>query len=172
MYEDVKGLGVDVGNLRVSSRAVEFDLLVDSKEQIEKAVSLLVKKVGDLLAVRELDRPSLENSDEAVRLGISLFNEERYWESHESFEVAWLRAAGSAREVLQAIILIAASLVHLQKGETEIAFSIMKRANVKLPEHGLLFQIDLTRLKDMVSQMTTSGRPVFFKLPLTNTHQV
>ena len=77
----------DVGNLRVSSSAVEFDILIDSKEAKEQAVSLLVKNLGDLLTVRELDSPSLQNSEEAIRAGISLFNEERYWESHESFEV-------------------------------------------------------------------------------------
>jgi hypothetical protein len=172
LYEEVKRLGADVGNLRVSSRAVEFDLLVDSKELMEKAASLLVKKVGDLLTVRELDRSSLQDSNEAVRMGILLFNEERYWESHESLEVAWLRAVGSSREILQAIILIAASLVHLQKGEIEIALSIMKRANAKLPEHGVLFEIDLMRLKAVVSQIIAKGRPIFFKLPVTNTGQV
>jgi hypothetical protein len=169
VYAVVKDLGVDVGNLRVSSWAVEFDLLVDSKGAVDRAVSFLVKQVGGLLTIRELDRPSRQqNSDEAIKVGISLFNEERYWESHESFESAWLTAAGSAREVLQAIILLAAALVHLQKDETDIALSITKRADAKLPNYGILFQIDLEQLKRMVSRILVEGRPIFFKLPMIN----
>ncbi|MGA2784052.1 MAG: DUF309 domain-containing protein [Candidatus Bathyarchaeia archaeon] len=172
VYEVVRDLGVDVGNLRVSSWAVEFDLLVDSKRTVDRAVSFLVKQVGGLITIRELDRSSRQqNSDEAIRVGISLFNEERYWESHESFESAWLTAAGSAREVLQAIILLAAALVHLQKDEFDIALSITRRADAKLPNCGVLFQIDLEQLKGMVSRILVEGRPIFFKLPMIKAGQ-
>jgi hypothetical protein len=132
----------------------------------EQAVSLLVKDLGDLLTVRELDRPLLQNSDESIRAGISLFNMERYWESHESFESAWLSTSGRDREVLQAIILLAAALVHLQKDEIEVALSIMRRADEKLPDHGILFQIDLAKLKGVLVQVLAQRRPVFFKLPI------
>ena len=170
VYAIVKDLEVDVGNLRVSSWAVEFDLLADSKGAMDRAVGILVKQVGDLLTIRELDVSSRQqNSDEAIRVGISLFNEERYWESHESLEFAWLTAAGSSRELLQAIILLAAALVHLQKDEMDIALSITRRADAKLPNCGSLFQIDLEQLKGVVSRILVEGRPIFFKLPMIRT---
>ncbi len=170
VYAIVKDLGVDVGNLRVSSWAVEFDLLADSKGVMDRAVGILVKQVGDLLTIRELDVSSRQqNSDEAIRVGISLFNEERYWESHESFEFAWLTAAGSSRELLQAIILLAAALVHLQKDEIDIALSITRRADAKLPNCGVFFQIDLEQLKGVVSRILLEGAPIFFKLPMIRT---
>ncbi len=95
-----------------------------------------------------------------------LFNEERYWESHESLEAAWRPATGDEREILQGIILLAASLVHLQKDEPDIALSIMKRANPKLPQHGTLFGIDLTELKQRVDTIFAENRPIFLKLPV------
>lgn len=172
IYEAVKGLGVDVGNLRVSSWAVEFDLLADSKRSVDRAVSVLLNQVGGLLTLRELDKPSRQqNSEEAISVGISLFNEERYWESHESFESAWLTVVGSVREVLQAIILLAAALVHLQKDEFDIALSITRRADAKLPNCGVLFQIDLEQLKVMISRILVEGRPIFFKLPMIKAAQ-
>ena len=115
----------------MSSYAVEFDLLINSKEAMEQAVSLLVRNLGDLLTVRELDRPSLQNSEESIRAGISMFNMGRYWENHESFEAVWLSASGRDREVLQGIILLAVALVYLQKDEAKVALSIMRRADAK-----------------------------------------
>lgn len=166
-YEAVKSLGVDVGNLRVSSVAVEFDLLTDSAEAEERAGGILSTKLGPLLGVRELDGSRLKDRAEAVREGISLFNEERYWESHEALESAWLTALGDDREVLQGIILVAAALVHLQKDEKDVALSILKRASVKLACNGALAGVDLVRLRGMVAQVLKENMPVFFRLPLS-----
>lgn len=165
-YKAVKVMGADVGNLRVSSSAVEFDLLMNSKDVKEDAVNVLVKNIGGLLTVRDLDRPLSPKSEEAVSNGILLFNEERYWESHESFESAWLTASGDKREVFQAIILLAAALVHLQKDEYDVAISVMRRADAKLSDHGTLFQVNLAKLKTIVTQALVEGRPTFFKLPI------
>jgi hypothetical protein len=168
-YDRIRILNADVGNLRVSPTAIEFDILTPSKEVFERCLTKLVEGLGQILTVRELDISAQASASAlAVKDGITLFNEERYWESHESLEVAWKTATGVEREILQGIILLAASLVHLQKDESDIALSIMNRANAKLPQQGVSYGIDLTELKQRLSKLLSENRPAFLKLPLTS----
>jgi hypothetical protein len=165
-YEAVRALGGDIGNLRISSSAVELDLLIDSKANLDKAVQALGDKIGSLLTIRELDVETviMENA-EAIKLGLALFDEERYWESHEALEAAWRRSSGSEKEVLQGFILLAAALVHLQKNEQDITLSVMKRAYEKLEKYrSEHFGIDLSALNEKVMAIILSGQPAFFKI--------
>jgi hypothetical protein len=166
-YDSIKILNGDVGNLRVSQAAIEFDVLVPSKKVMDLCLQKLIEGLGQPLTVRELDLPSeISTPARAVENGIQLFNEERYWESHESLEAAWRIATGVEREILQAIILLSACFVHLQKDESDTALSIMKRANFKLPQEGTFYGIDLGKLKQRVHQFLSEDHPAFFKLPV------
>jgi hypothetical protein len=141
-----------------------LDLLLDSQFNLQNSLKALEVKIGPLLTVRKLDKqtPSVEPS-EAIRLGLSLFNQERYWESHEALESAWRSASGSEKEVLQALILLAAALVHLQKDERNVAESVMKRAYNKLQPHkGKYFGVDMAALADVVMELLNAGQPEFF----------
>ncbi len=165
-YEAARPFGGDIGNLRVSSSAVELDLLLDSKTNLNNAVQALEGGIGKLLTSKQLDLPtrSLESS-QAVNLGLTLFDEERYWESHEALEAAWRQSAGPEKDILQGIILLAVALVHLQKNELEIALSVMKRAHAKLASYqGEHFSVDISKIKGKVEQMLTANRPEFFKI--------
>jgi hypothetical protein len=96
-----------------------------------------------------------------------LFNEERFWESHEALESAWRRVSGADKEILQGIILLAAALVHLQKNEIAVTISVMGRAHRKLtPYHSEHFGINIDNLCDNVSRMISAGHPNFFKINL------
>ena len=165
-YEAVRKFGADVGNLRISSSAVELDLLLDSETELQNAVAALEHKFGSLLTIRKLDVESLPIEDaEAIKMGLELFNQERYWESHEALEYAWRRSSGSEKCVLQGIILLAAALVHLQKNERDVAFSIMQRAHSKIFDYeGGFFGFDITALKKNVQRMLSSGRVDFFRI--------
>ena len=167
-YGAVKEFGGDVGNLRVSSSAVELDLLLESKANLHAATQALEKKLGPLLTIRELDIPGPQmEAKDAIREGIQLFNEERYWESHESLESAWRRASGADKEVLQGIILLAAALVHLQKNEIKVTLSVMERAHSKLTgHHSEHFGINIDDLNDDVSRMISAGQPEILKINL------
>jgi len=169
-YGAVKGFGGDVGNLRVSSSAVELDLLLESKTKLQAATQALENKIGPLLTLRELDIPGPQmEAGEAIREGIQLFNEERFWESHEALESAWRKASGADKEILQGIILLAAALVHLQKNEIAITLSVMGRAHSKLTSHhSEHFGTNIDRIRDEVSRIMAAGRPHFLKIPLTN----
>jgi hypothetical protein len=165
-YEVLREFGADVGNLRVSHTAVELDLLLASRSNLQAATTVLEKELGRLLSVRELDTaPVLIGEDEALREGIRFFNEERYWESHEALEAAWRKAAGPEKEVLQGLILVAASFVHLQKNEDAVAVGVMRRAHEKLSlHHGEHFGIDIDRLSTKLSEMLSDGHLDFFEI--------
>jgi hypothetical protein len=155
----------------VSSSAIELDLLLAAAEDLAATTRALEQTLGPLLTVRELDLPPPQISpEEAIREGLRLFNEERYWESHESLESAWRKAEGAEKDVLQGLILIAAALVHLQKNKPEIALSVLGRAQEKLEGHqGNFFGVNLADLQQTISRMIGTQRPEFIKIR-SNSH--
>jgi hypothetical protein len=165
-YEAVRKFGADVGNLRVSSSAIEFDLLLDSESKLQDSLKVLENKIGRLLTLRKLDiEPSPIGNTEAIRLGIDLFNQERYWESHEALEAAWRRTSGDEKEILQGLILIAAALVHWQKNEKAVTLSVTKRARDKLAGHrAKYYGIDMAAVANRLNRILSTGMPEFFKL--------
>jgi hypothetical protein len=137
-----------------------------SKDSLQASTQALEERLGRLITVRELDvkAPPI-GLGRAVREGVELFNEERYWESHEAFESAWRQTAGTEKEVLQGVILAAAALVHLQKNDRIVALRVIERARDKLLRHsGERFGIDLDNLKQNLSNMIQLGEPGFFKI--------
>jgi hypothetical protein len=165
-YESVRELGADIGNLRVSSTAIELDLLLDSEDALQSTVSALENEIGPVLTLRKLDfeNPKMEKG-QAVKSGLDLFNQERYWESHEALESAWKTASGDEKEILQGLILIAAALVHWQKNEKPVTLSVLKRARDKLATHETeYFGIDLIGLTNKIGKMLNAAEPQFFKL--------
>jgi hypothetical protein len=54
-YQAVQSLGADVGNLRISSSAIELDLLLESDDRLQEVTKLLERKLGPLLTSRKLD---------------------------------------------------------------------------------------------------------------------
>ncbi len=165
-YDSVKGLGEDIGNLRVSASAVELDLLLNSSENLKPAIAILESKIGPSLTIRQLDTDMLKmEKGAALRMGIDLFNQERYWESHEALESVWLTAIGREKELLQGLILAAAALVHLQKGEDDVALSILSRASEKFRnDNGSYSGIDISKLEKIISSMLSSYKPAVFKI--------
>jgi hypothetical protein len=165
-YEAVRRFGADVGNLRISGSAIELDLLLDSEQSLQESLKILQNQIGPLLTLRKLDVPSPPMPDEeATRLGLDLFNQERYWESHEALESAWRNAQGEEKETLQGLILVAAALVHWQKNEKQVTLNVMKRARDKLGRHQKeYFGVNLLALTDRLNGILDSGEPRFFKL--------
>jgi len=165
-YNAVRGYGADIGNLRVSGTAIELDLLLKTQDNLQAATRALESKLGSILTVRQLDTTTApKDTDAAIREGIDFFNEERYWESHESLEFAWRKATGPDRELLQGIILVAAALVHSQKNENTVALSVLGRAREKLSgSEGERFGVNIDSLRENVSRMINEGRIEYFKI--------
>jgi len=165
-YDKIHAFGADLGNVRVSSSAIELDLLLDSKDRLQESLKTLESQIGPVLTLRKLDVPSPPIAKrEAVKLGLELFNQERYWESHEALESAWKTTTGDEKEILQGLILVAAALVHWQKNEKQVTLSVIKRARGKLEPYSKdYFGVDLARLTGRLDAILDAERPEFFKL--------
>lgn len=70
---------------------------------------------------------------EALR-GIRLFNAGEYFEAHEALENAWRDEPGPIRELYQAILQVAVTYYHIQRGNYSGAIKVSARCKLKLDE--------------------------------------
>lgn len=67
-----------------------------------------------------------------MKEGIELFNEQKYWECHESFEHLWLEdRQDDARNVYWAIIQVAAACIHYRDSNLPGAQGMIAKAKEK-----------------------------------------
>jgi len=120
-------------HFRISSNAVEFNLYAHNNDELGERERLLEEHGFEIIGKKLLDTPSIPiGRIEALKEGIALFNEERFWESHEILEQLWRESTGGEREILQGLILTAAAFVHYQKNEPDVCLSVLKRARSKI----------------------------------------
>lgn len=151
-----------VRDTRVSSRYLEFDISV-SKEYLDMLVKKL-ETIGPLDNARHLVEEEIEK-EEAIEKGRDYFNDERFWECHETLEGVWKKTYEGEKDLIQGIILVAAAFVHYQKNENEICLSILKRAMEKIgSSSGKYHNIDVDVLRNKVSKIITSGKIVPFTI--------
>ena len=152
------GQDVTVRDSRVSSKFIEFDTSVpdsmDASDLKERLAAISPVAMVEHIVERHMDR------DEAIRHAIKLFNEEKYWGTHEALEAVWKETpAGQERNLINGIILVAAALVHDQKDEPEICLSILRRAMKKLENSsGVYHGIDVDRIADTVATYLNTGK--------------
>lgn len=127
--------GVRASNIRVSRKNVQVDLFLEcASRPLEKCVE---EALGGLRPLDWVDL-SVEHYSgmephRILERAVELFNQERFWEFHEALEALWRREpAGPRRELLQAMILVAAAFVHAQKNRQEVALRVLERALRKL----------------------------------------
>jgi len=101
---------------------------------------------------------------EAMMEGIELFNEERFWESHEVLEQIWRESKGSERDTIQGLILTAAAFVHYQKNEPDVCVSVLKRARIKIADGQPNEMMDLGPLRKNIDLILDSGHIRIFKI--------
>lgn len=91
--------------------------------------------------------------------GVELFNDSKYFECHEAWEIVWLKSDGDEREFLHAMIQAAAALHHAQRGNWKGATSVGNRAIGKLATMPLvMMQISTTKFRRSLQRfLATSG---------------
>lgn len=150
-----------IGNLRVSSRAIEFDLFAEEKNELDERLRLLEQQIAKRVTVKLLDKvPKPMKKKEVLDEGVNLFNEERYWESHELLEQAWQPSRGVERDTVHGMILAAASLVHHQKDRDKVSLGMLERALAKLDGQEVYEGIDIGRLRKDIRDIIEKGKPV------------
>jgi uncharacterized protein len=146
-----------IRDVRVASHFLELDMSIPSSLDLEKIKS----KLSQIGTIMEIDRIVEGELDKKVSLELArqLFNNEKYWKTHEILEGVWKHTQGDERALLNGIILVAAALVHYQKGEHDICISIMKRALDKLHSaYGHYHAIDVDLLKTHVMNIVNSTK--------------
>jgi hypothetical protein len=144
--------GSVVKNVRITETAIEFDLFALDRERKEKTVRTLESEFGRETSERDLalEAPPVEDKKEVVNRCIELFNDQRYWECHETLEQIWrAEPKGAEKEVQQGIILAASALVHFQRNEDEVCLGMIPRTLSKLERWNerMYYEIDVDLLK-------------------------
>jgi uncharacterized protein len=152
----VSDIGVVVRDTRVAIEHIEFDTSVPERSDIEEILRRFntISPVSEyeLLTERQMEK------QEAIRKAKNLFNNEKYWQTHEVLEPVWKGAHGEEKDLLNGIILIAAAFVHDEKDESSICISILSRAKKKLSQSkGLYFGMDLDEINRQVLRIIETG---------------
>jgi hypothetical protein len=148
---------VIVRDSRVSKKYIEFDTSVPEGMDISDLVGRL-EKISPLASYEHIVERHVEKG-EAIKRAIELFNDEKYWGTHEALEAVWKETpAGAERDLLNGVILVAAAFVHDEKYEQEICMSILRRARKKLEgATGRYHGIDMDRFVALVQNILATG---------------
>ena len=152
-----------IRDVRVATHFLELDISIATSAGIEKIKS----KLSQIAPIKDIDRIIEKELDkrESLKLARKLFNNEKYWKTHEVLEGIWKHTQGDERDLLNGIILVAAALVHYQKAELPVCISIMKRALVKLNNsYGKYYDVDIDSLKREVTNMVKSSKVSNFRI--------
>jgi len=166
---ELLGSADKIGNLRISTSAVEFDLFAEQAD-LNRSSGLLETRVSKVVTLRPIDsRAPTRSGEENLREGVDLFNEERFWEAHEVLEEVWHPATGADRDIIQGLILTAAALVHYQKNEKTVCISILGRAREKLGAHDHFNSVDIERLRADIAQILKDSTPKLLRIEWVKT---
>jgi uncharacterized protein len=166
---ELLGSADKIGNLRISTSAIEFDLFAEQAD-LSRSKSLLEANISRVITLRPIEsRISRRGEEEMLREGIDLFNQERFWEAHEVLEEIWHPATGVERNVIQGLILTAAALVHYQKNENAVCLSILGRAMEKLDTLERFKGLDIKRLRANIEQALEDKMPKLLQIEWAET---
>lgn len=148
---------VSIRDARVSKKYLEFDLSIAEDKDIGPTVERF-QVIAPLASYEEIMERYMEK-DEAIMRAVQLFNDERYWEAHESLEYVWKDATGTEKEILNGIILVAAAFVHHEKDELDICVSILRRAKRKLDQTSdEYYGINISKVVEVLSDIIDTGQ--------------
>ena len=155
-------MAVSVRVARVARKFVELDVSVEQDK-----LDILVKKlspIGDAVNIRHVFEEEIDK-EQGITDGIFYFNNERFWESHESFEGVWKKCFGREKELVQGIILLAVAFAHAQKDEHSIGIGMLDRTLGKLGTSPSMYHsIDVDRIRNKVMEMQQTNDLITFEI--------
>ena len=109
---------------------------------------------GDWLARYE-SRDSLDES-QRFTLGVDLFNNDAAWHAHEVWEELWQEGSRKRSAALQALIQLAASMVHWRNKNRHGAYTLLHRCRGNLAqEQGSIFGSQISEIKEKTDKVLT-----------------
>ena len=157
----------NASHFRISDHAIEFNLFSCDASSQENQRKLIETHGYKTITVRLLDmQPLPATRPDILSEGLSLFNEERFWESHEILEQLWRTSEDPERGALQGLILTAAAFVHHQRGEDKVCLSVLQRARDKIPAVATIGSVDLEWIRTSIDSILKSKqiRPFRFRI--------
>lgn len=102
----------------------------------------------------DLAEPQMTDEDwDDFYQGIVLFNQGKFWESHEAWEAVWMRHSENSRIFFQGLIQVAAALHQLDRGIYHGVEKHLRNAQWKLePFQPTFLRIDVKQLVDFISK--------------------
>lgn len=149
---------------RISPNFIEIDISLPKNQDINQVLNLL-KKVSPVKEVVEVTERHL-SKNEAINNAVNLFNEEKYWWSHESLEMVWKESDGEEKQLLNGLILICAAFVHNQKNEINICISILERSILKFSDvkMSVYYGINIEEIKQKIKKILINKEILQFKI--------
>jgi hypothetical protein len=161
-----KSVGVEARNPKWTSYgALELDIFSPTAADLETFLAV-ANPITNTEFVTDLNRaPEYLTDGETLSKARRLFNAERYWECHEVLEGLWRQKQGEQKRLLQGIILVCAAFVHHQKGEDEVALSVLARGAKLLDSAPQVYgPFDLSKIKNKARLIQDDRRLVIFKI--------
>lgn len=153
-----------IRDCRISSKFIELDISIPKKQDVDQVLNLLkaISPIKEFIEVKETHTTKYE----AIHNAIVLFNEEKFWWSHEALEMIWKESKGEEKQLLNGLILICAAFVHHQKDEYNICLSILQRSMVKFStvKDSSYYGINIDEIKKRITSILQDKKIIFFKI--------
>lgn len=162
--ELTQSIEIIIRDCRISTKFIELDISIPNTYEIDKVLNLLktISSIKELIEVKE--RHFTKN--EAINNAIVLFNDEKYWWSHEALEMIWKDSHEEEKQLLNGLILVCAAFVHYQKDEYNVCLSILERSMIKFStvKKSIYYGINIDEIKKRIIKILQNKEMVLFKI--------
>lgn len=162
--ELTQSIEIIIRDCRISTKFIELDISIPNTYEIDKVLNLLktISSIKELIEVKE--RHFTKN--EAINNAIVLFNDEKYWWSHEALEMIWKESHEEEKQLLNGLILVCAAFVHYQKDENNVCLSILERSMIKFStvKKSIYYGINIDEIKKRIINILQNKEIVLFKI--------
>lgn len=162
--ELTQSIEIIIRDCRISTKFIELDISIPKTYEVDKVLNLLktISSIKEVIEVKE--RHYTKN--EAINNAIVLFNDEKYWWSHEALEMIWKESHGEEKQLLNGLILVCAAFVHYQKDEYNVCLSILERSMIKFStvKKSIYYGINIDEIKKRIIKISQNKEIVLFKI--------
>jgi predicted metal-dependent hydrolase len=162
--ELTQSIEIIIRDCRISTKFIELDISIPKTYEVDKVLNLLktISSIKEVIEVKE--RHYTKN--EAINNAIVLFNDEKYWWSHEALEMIWKESHGEEKQLLNGLILVCAAFVHYQKDEYNVCLSILERSMIKFStvKKSIYYGINIDEIKKRITEILQNKEIALFKI--------